>query len=163
MPSLLFLLCVRVLPTSQTNAKGGVAAWPDVPKPGVTLGNLTPADRHGSVQVSPNFQPNSQISYRVASRFCELAAEDQHQHQEAPIASIITSPCFHFTESFSIAVRFSCRFSWTADWRSHYISEHHHIISIHSDSMFVLVQGGEGSETKSRICGSLVLRSTRTE
>lgn len=37
----------------QTNAKGGVAAWPDVPKPGATLGNLTPADRHGSVQVSP--------------------------------------------------------------------------------------------------------------
>lgn len=36
----------------QTNAKGGVAAWPDVPKPGATLGNLTPADRHGSVQVS---------------------------------------------------------------------------------------------------------------
>ncbi|XP_041451097.1 casein kinase I isoform X8 [Drosophila obscura] len=35
----------------QTNAKGGVAAWPDVPKPGATLGNLTPADRHGSVQV----------------------------------------------------------------------------------------------------------------
>ncbi|XP_037707398.1 casein kinase I isoform X10 [Drosophila subpulchrella] len=35
----------------QTNAKGGVAAWPDVPKSGATLGNLTPADRHGSVQV----------------------------------------------------------------------------------------------------------------
>ncbi|XP_044571559.1 casein kinase I isoform X9 [Drosophila ananassae] len=35
----------------QQNAKGGVAAWPDVPKPGATLGNLTPADRHGSVQV----------------------------------------------------------------------------------------------------------------
>ena len=32
----------------QTN-KGGVAAWADVPKG--TLGNLTPADRHGSVQV----------------------------------------------------------------------------------------------------------------
>ncbi|XP_017062477.1 casein kinase I isoform X2 [Drosophila ficusphila] len=37
--------------TTKTNAKGGVAAWPDVPKPGATLGNLTPADRHGSVQV----------------------------------------------------------------------------------------------------------------
>ncbi|XP_039491153.1 casein kinase I isoform X8 [Drosophila santomea] len=37
--------------TAKTNAKGGVAAWPDVPKPGATLGNLTPADRHGSVQV----------------------------------------------------------------------------------------------------------------
>ncbi|XP_031636320.1 casein kinase I isoform X4 [Contarinia nasturtii] len=36
----------------QTNAKGGVAAaWPDVQKSGATLGNLTPADRHGSVQV----------------------------------------------------------------------------------------------------------------
>uniref|UniRef100_A0A1B0DD31 Casein kinase 1 gamma C-terminal domain-containing protein n=1 Tax=Phlebotomus papatasi TaxID=29031 RepID=A0A1B0DD31_PHLPP len=30
--------------------KGNVAAWTDVPKTGVTLGNLTPADRHGSVQ-----------------------------------------------------------------------------------------------------------------
>ncbi|KAH8295127.1 hypothetical protein KR018_007552, partial [Drosophila ironensis] len=36
---------------AKQNAKGGVAAWPDVPKPGATLGNLTPADRHGSVQV----------------------------------------------------------------------------------------------------------------
>ncbi|XP_059621577.1 casein kinase I isoform X6 [Phlebotomus argentipes] len=35
----------------KTNAKGNVAAWTDVPKTGVTLGNLTPADRHGSVQV----------------------------------------------------------------------------------------------------------------
>lgn len=37
----------------KTNAKGGVAAWPDVQKSGATLGNLTPADRHGSVQVRP--------------------------------------------------------------------------------------------------------------
>lgn len=36
---------------AQTNAKSGVAAWPDVQKSGATLGNLTPADRHGSVQV----------------------------------------------------------------------------------------------------------------
>ncbi|XP_055324795.1 casein kinase I isoform X2 [Sitodiplosis mosellana] len=36
---------------NKTNAKGGVAAWPDVQKSGATLGNLTPADRHGSVQV----------------------------------------------------------------------------------------------------------------
>lgn len=35
----------------KTNAKGGVAAWPDVQKSSATLGNLTPADRHGSVQV----------------------------------------------------------------------------------------------------------------
>lgn len=40
----------------QTNSKGGVAAWPDVPKQTGTLGNLTPADRHGSVQVRV-FQP----------------------------------------------------------------------------------------------------------
>uniref|UniRef100_A0A1A9Z9U3 Uncharacterized protein n=1 Tax=Glossina pallidipes TaxID=7398 RepID=A0A1A9Z9U3_GLOPL len=40
--------------TDVTNAKGGVAAWPDVPKPGATLGNLTPADRHGSVQYASN-------------------------------------------------------------------------------------------------------------
>lgn len=39
----------------QTNAKGGVAAWSDVPKQGNTLGNLTPADRHGSVQVRKSF------------------------------------------------------------------------------------------------------------
>jgi hypothetical protein len=31
----------------------GVPAWPDIPKQqGNQLGNLTPADRHGSVQVS---------------------------------------------------------------------------------------------------------------
>lgn len=35
----------------QVSAKGNVAAWSDMPKPGVALGNLTPADRHGSVQV----------------------------------------------------------------------------------------------------------------
>lgn len=35
-------------------AAKGVPAWPDVPnkQPNNTLGNLTPADRHGSVQVS---------------------------------------------------------------------------------------------------------------
>lgn len=38
----------------QTN-KGGVAAWADVPKG--TLGNLTPADRHGSVQVRAGAPP----------------------------------------------------------------------------------------------------------
>lgn len=41
------------IPNQKTNAKGGVAAWPDVQKTGATLGNLTPADRHGSVQVCP--------------------------------------------------------------------------------------------------------------
>ncbi|XP_055706004.1 casein kinase I isoform X2 [Phlebotomus papatasi] len=41
----------RHTPVNKTNAKGNVAAWTDVPKTGVTLGNLTPADRHGSVQV----------------------------------------------------------------------------------------------------------------
>lgn len=39
---------------AQTN-KGGVAAWADVPKG--TLGNLTPADRHGSVQVRAGASP----------------------------------------------------------------------------------------------------------
>lgn len=39
---------------AQTNK--GVAAWPDVPKG--TLGNLTPADRHGSVQVRVGVFPN---------------------------------------------------------------------------------------------------------
>lgn len=39
------------IPIKKTNAKGGIAAWPDVQKSGATLGNLTPADRHGSVQV----------------------------------------------------------------------------------------------------------------
>lgn len=42
-------VCVCVL--QKANAKGGVAAWSDVQKSGATLGNLTPADRHGSVQV----------------------------------------------------------------------------------------------------------------
>lgn len=41
----------NLVPKQKTNTKGGVAAWPDVQKSGPTLGNLTPADRHGSVQV----------------------------------------------------------------------------------------------------------------
>ncbi|XP_013102168.1 casein kinase I isoform X5 [Stomoxys calcitrans] len=57
----------------ETNAKGGVAAWPDVPKPGATLGNLTPADRHGSVQV-------------VSSTNGELNADDPTAgHSNTPI------------------------------------------------------------------------------
>lgn len=47
----------------KTNAKGGVAAWPDVQKSGTTLGNLTPADRHGSVQV--RFYHLSQLTFVV--------------------------------------------------------------------------------------------------
>ncbi|XP_017955183.1 casein kinase I isoform X6 [Drosophila novamexicana] len=59
--------------TAKTNAKGGVAAWPDVPKPGATLGNLTPADRHGSVQV-------------VSSTNGELNADDPTAgHSNTPI------------------------------------------------------------------------------
>ncbi|XP_061392449.1 casein kinase I isoform X1 [Musca vetustissima] len=59
--------------TGKTNAKGGVAAWPDVPKPGATLGNLTPADRHGSVQV-------------VSSTNGELNADDPTAgHSNTPI------------------------------------------------------------------------------
>lgn len=42
------IMKIDAIPETQTN-KGGVAAWADVPKG--TLGNLTPADRHGSVQV----------------------------------------------------------------------------------------------------------------
>ncbi|KAI8129096.1 Casein kinase I isoform gamma-3 [Lucilia cuprina] len=58
---------------TMTNAKGGVAAWPDVPKPGATLGNLTPADRHGSVQV-------------VSSTNGELNADDPTAgHSNTPI------------------------------------------------------------------------------
>ncbi|XP_017847088.1 casein kinase I isoform X4 [Drosophila busckii] len=57
----------------QTNAKGGVAAWPEVPKPGATHGNLTPADRHGSVQV-------------VSSTNGELNADDPTAgHSNTPI------------------------------------------------------------------------------
>ncbi|XP_021709014.1 casein kinase I isoform X5 [Aedes aegypti] len=57
----------------QTNSKGGVAAWPDVPKQTGTLGNLTPADRHGSVQV-------------VSSTNGELNADDPTAgHSNTPI------------------------------------------------------------------------------
>ncbi|XP_017847090.1 casein kinase I isoform X6 [Drosophila busckii] len=59
--------------TAKTNAKGGVAAWPEVPKPGATHGNLTPADRHGSVQV-------------VSSTNGELNADDPTAgHSNTPI------------------------------------------------------------------------------
>lgn len=36
----------------------GTAAWPETPKPASNMlgGNLTPADRHGSVQVMPLFR-----------------------------------------------------------------------------------------------------------
>ncbi|CAD7093662.1 unnamed protein product [Hermetia illucens] len=54
---------------AKTNAKGAVAAWPDVPKPGATLGNLTPADRHGSVQRTYYTETpvKRNVSYRRAS------------------------------------------------------------------------------------------------
>jgi casein kinase 1 gamma len=58
---------------AKTNAKSGVAAWPDVQKSGATLGNLTPADRHGSVQV-------------VSSTNGELNADDPTAgHSNTPI------------------------------------------------------------------------------
>ncbi|XP_052866897.1 casein kinase I isoform X1 [Anopheles cruzii] len=58
---------------NKTNSKGGVAAWPDVPKQTGTLGNLTPADRHGSVQV-------------VSSTNGELNADDPTAgHSNTPI------------------------------------------------------------------------------
>ncbi|XP_055378017.1 casein kinase I isoform X7 [Condylostylus longicornis] len=60
-------------PTSKANTKQGVSAWPDVPKQGATLGNLTPADRHGSVQV-------------VSSTNGELNADDPTTgHSNTPI------------------------------------------------------------------------------
>ncbi|XP_055637406.1 casein kinase I isoform X1 [Toxorhynchites rutilus septentrionalis] len=62
-----------ILEEQQTNSKGGVAAWPDVPKQTGTLGNLTPADRHGSVQV-------------VSSTNGELNADDPTAgHSNTPI------------------------------------------------------------------------------
>ncbi|XP_053669771.1 casein kinase I isoform X2 [Anopheles nili] len=63
----------RHTPANKTNSKGGVAAWPDVPKQPGTLGNLTPADRHGSVQV-------------VSSTNGELNADDPTAgHSNTPI------------------------------------------------------------------------------
>uniref|UniRef100_A0A182LZ08 non-specific serine/threonine protein kinase n=1 Tax=Anopheles culicifacies TaxID=139723 RepID=A0A182LZ08_9DIPT len=63
----------RHTPANKTNSKGGVAAWPDVPKQTGTLGNLTPADRHGSVQV-------------VSSTNGELNADDPTAgHSNTPI------------------------------------------------------------------------------
>ncbi|XP_055547151.1 casein kinase I isoform X13 [Wyeomyia smithii] len=63
----------RHTPVNKTNSKGGVAAWPDVPKQTGTLGNLTPADRHGSVQV-------------VSSTNGELNADDPTAgHSNTPI------------------------------------------------------------------------------
>ncbi|XP_055378027.1 casein kinase I isoform X17 [Condylostylus longicornis] len=57
----------------KANTKQGVSAWPDVPKQGATLGNLTPADRHGSVQV-------------VSSTNGELNADDPTTgHSNTPI------------------------------------------------------------------------------
>nr|CAD7423701.1 unnamed protein product [Timema monikensis] len=53
----------------------GVPAWPDVPKQTNTLGNLTPADRHGSVQV-------------VSSTNGELANDDPTAgHSNTPITA----------------------------------------------------------------------------
>ncbi|CRL07157.1 CLUMA_CG020148, isoform C [Clunio marinus] len=57
---------------TKTSKGGGVAAWPDLPKQG-NLGNLTPADRHGSVQV-------------VSSTNGELNADDPTAgHSNTPI------------------------------------------------------------------------------
>ncbi|XP_052566845.1 casein kinase I isoform X10 [Culex pipiens pallens] len=64
---------LEIMAQQQTNSKGGVAAWPDVPKQTGTLGNLTPADRHGSVQV-------------VSSTNGELNADDPTAgHSNTPI------------------------------------------------------------------------------
>lgn len=62
-------------PASKGGGKG-VTAWPDVPKqPSHTLGNLTPADRHGSVQV-------------VSSTNGELANDDPTAgHSNTPITA----------------------------------------------------------------------------
>ena len=50
------VLCMQV-------AGKGVPAWPDIPKQqGNQLGNLTPADRHGSVQVSQMWTPRLIVS-----------------------------------------------------------------------------------------------------
>jgi len=50
------VLCMQV-------AGKGVPAWPDIPKQqGNQLGNLTPADRHGSVQVSQMWTPHLILS-----------------------------------------------------------------------------------------------------
>lgn len=50
------VLCMQV-------AGKGVPAWPDIPKQqGNQLGNLTPADRHGSVQVSHMWTPHIILS-----------------------------------------------------------------------------------------------------
>lgn len=61
---------MRFLKITQKNLKtntnkGGVSAWPDAPKQGATLGNLTPADRHGSVQVSHKEQNHSTDFYFI--------------------------------------------------------------------------------------------------
>lgn len=64
----------RIPPANKGGAKG-VPAWPDVPnkQPNNTLGNLTPADRHGSVQV-------------VSSTNGELANDDPTAgHSNTPI------------------------------------------------------------------------------
>ncbi|XKL63992.1 hypothetical protein PGB90_006356 [Kerria lacca] len=62
--------------TTKGGGKGGVTAWPDVSKQSThTLGNLTPADRHGSVQV-------------VSSTNGELAADDPTAgHSNTPITA----------------------------------------------------------------------------
>ncbi|XP_054287375.1 casein kinase I isoform X5 [Macrosteles quadrilineatus] len=63
-------------PTASKGGGKGVAAWPDVSKqPSHTLGNLTPADRHGSVQV-------------VSSTNGELANDDPTAgHSNTPITA----------------------------------------------------------------------------
>ncbi|XP_052126785.1 casein kinase I isoform X1 [Frankliniella occidentalis] len=65
------------VPAASKGAAKGVPAWPDVPnkQPNNTLGNLTPADRHGSVQV-------------VSSTNGELANDDPTAgHSNTPITA----------------------------------------------------------------------------
>ncbi|KAK3918424.1 Casein kinase I isoform gamma-3 [Frankliniella fusca] len=71
------LLVVQVRSVIEDGAAKGVPAWPDVPnkQPNNTLGNLTPADRHGSVQV-------------VSSTNGELANDDPTAgHSNTPITA----------------------------------------------------------------------------
>lgn len=61
-------------PTANKGGTKGTAAWPETPKQAGNMlgGNLTPADRHGSVQV-------------VSSTNGELGPDDQGGHSNTPI------------------------------------------------------------------------------
>lgn len=105
---------MKLIKNKQTS-KGGVAAWPDVPKQG-TLGNLTPADRHGSVQVRLTYYANVSLSFSLlfalSINIAATFTPTQVKHWHTDIAYINSIGPFYFIALTTLAKLHSSYFNW---------------------------------------------------